>query len=691
MKILSKTIIILLCLIFLTVSAFSQYPLKIKRKYFKKEEYGFKEAWKAIKTGEKFFSLGEGSFRDARESYLKAYAYNPESAELNYMIGKCYLYTDNKFESIKYIEKAYRLNPYVNYDIRYLLGMAYHQIYEFDLAIQEYTEFQKNLHQKLRERMDEEIDMRIKQARNGRELVDDPKRVVINNLGQSVNSIYDEYAPMISRDGTIMYYTTRRQYADRSDRSILDNKYFEDIYYSVNKDGEWIRSRRMDKKITTNRNNRNVGVVGLSPNKDKLYIYKGKINNGDLFVSEYKKGKWTSPKSLSKFNSRYKEMSLCISSDESTVYFASSNAKFGIGGTDIFVSKKNEQGRWSKPKNIGNLINTIYNEVGVSLSANDSVLFFSSEGHNSMGGFDVFKSELSDVGLWTQPVNLGYPINTANDDVFYTEMPDGKTAYYSSIRESGIGGRDIYKIIYLGAEKEMLLSDKEFLVAGLAEPPDDIYFIPPVKLDVDTSLLMRGFITDSESKEPVIAKLEIIDTDINQVVSTSISDATGNYKVKLPEAKQFGVEIVAKGYLLHLDVIDVTGKTFDEVIVKNFELDRVEVGAKVILQNIYFETGKATLKPESYISLNNVVKLMDNNPSLHIEISGHTDNVGSLKFNTKLSNDRAKSVVDYLIKQGVASSRLSYKGYAYNQPIAPNNTSEGRAKNRRVEFKVLSK
>ncbi len=691
MRISVKISLLVFSLFFILNESFCQYPLKIRRKYFKKEEYGFKEAWKAVKKGEKLFSLGEGSYRDARESYLKAYEYNPGSAELNYMIGKCYLFTDNKFESIKYIQKAYEINPHVSYDIRYMLGMAYHQIYEFDLAIQEYTEFQKKLDPKIRAKMNEEIDMRIKQARNGRELVDDPKRVVINNLGQSINSIYDEYAPVVARDGSIMYFTSRRQYDEKSDRSILDNKYFEDIYYSVDKDGDWVRARRLDKKITTNRNNHNIGVIGLSPNKDKIYIYKGKQKNGDIYVSEYKKGKWTRPRSLSKFNSRYKEMSICVSSDESTVYFASSNAKYGMGGTDIYYSKKNEQGRWEKPKSIGNIINTIYNEVGVNLSPNDSILYFSSEGHNSMGGFDVFKSEMSDVGLWTQPVNLGYPINTANDDVFYTEMPDKKTAYYSSIREAGIGGQDIYKIIYLGAEKDMLVSDKEELIAGLVDPMDDIYFIPTQRLDVDTSLLMRGFITDSETKEPIIAKLELIDTDQNRVVATSISDSTGNYKIRIPDAKQYGIEIVARGYLFYLDVIDVTGKTYDEVIVRNFELDRVEVGAKVVLQNIYFETGKATLKPESYTTLNSVVKLMRENPTLRLEISGHTDNVGSLKLNTKLSGDRAKSVVNYLVKQGINSGRLTYIGYAYNQPIAPNTTAEGRAKNRRVEFKVLSK
>jgi outer membrane protein OmpA-like peptidoglycan-associated protein len=382
---------------------------------------------------------------------------------------------------------------------------------------------------------------------------------------------------------------------------------------------------------------------------------------------------------------------MCISSDESTLYFISSNKKEGYGGTDIYISRKNERGKWNKPENAGNVINTFFDELGVSLGPNDSVLYFSSKGHNSMGGYDVFKSTLSDVGLWSKPINLGYPVNTPNDDIFYSEVPGGKNAYYSSNRESGLGGMDIYKIIFLGSEKDMHVGDVKDLIAGAKFPYDDIYFVPTMKLDADTSLLMRGFINDSENQKPVIAKIELIDRDRSEVVATAISDSTGNYSVNLPEPKDYGVEIIAKGYLLYLDIVDLSMRTYDEVVVKNFLLDRVEVGAKVILQNLYFETGKSTLKSESFASLDNVVRLLESNETIRIEISGHTDNVGSLSSNKKLSTARAKAVVDYLIKKGISTDRLEYKGYAFSMPIAPNDTSEGRAKNRRVEFKVLSK
>lgn len=666
-------------------------PVKIKRKEFKKQDYGFKDAWMAIKEGNYYYSRGLGSYRQAREYYLKAYGYNQENAELNYMIGRCYLYSDNKFESIKYIQKAYELDPNVHFDIHLMLGMAYHQILEFDKAIEEYNYFINEVPPKLRDDYRSRIDLYIQQCKNGKILAADPRRVVINNLGKKVNSVFDDYGPVIDDEASVMYFTSRRKYEKRSEKSAIDDKYYEDIYVSEMAGGDWTMAERLDKKITRKDNTTNVAVIGLSPDMQKLYIYRGNDNNGDLYVSTKKNGEWSSPRSLSKFNSRDREVSMCISSDESTLYFVSSNTKEGYGGNDIYISRKNAKGKWGKPENAGNVVNTFFDEIGVSLGPNDSVLYFSSKGHNSMGGYDVFKSSLSDVGLWSKPVSLGYPINTPNDDIFYVEVPGGKAAYYSSNRESGLGGMDIYKIIFLGSEKEMKVGDAEDLFAGAREPYDHIYFRPPVKLQVDTSLLIRGFINDSENQKPVVAKIELIDRDKSMVVATAISDSTGNYSIRVPEAKNYGVEIIATGYLLYLDVVDLSTRTYDEVVVKNFLLDRVEVGARVVLQNIYFESGKSTLKSESHASLDNVVKLMQNNPTLRIEISGHTDNTGTLRTNKKLSTDRAKAVVDYLVSKGITVDRLEYKGYAFSMPIAPNDTAEGRAKNRRVEFKVLSK
>jgi outer membrane protein OmpA-like peptidoglycan-associated protein/tetratricopeptide (TPR) repeat protein len=675
-----------------SVSIFAQQRVRIKKSEFKIINTGFKDAWKAVRQGNKYFDEGPGTYRDARKEYLKAYRYNPNNAELNYMIGVCFIYSDDKFESIKYLKKSYKIKPNVTPDIRFMLGRAYHLVLDFDNAILEYTEYRNNLPPKILVLKSGLINQLITQCRNGIDLVSDPVRVVISNPGKNINSEYDDYNPVISRDESVMFFTSRRMAAEKSSRNPVDNKFYEDIYVSQKKINEWGTAKRFDKKINKNKNKENNAAVGLSADNKELYSYKGKSNSGDLFKSVFKNGKWTKPHPLpGKINSKYRETSLCFSSDEKTMYFVSSNKKTSLGGLDIYVCKKDYNGKWGNPENMGSMINTAFDEVAVSLSANDSILFFSSDGHNTMGGYDIFNTKKSETGLWSKPENIGYPINTPDDDVFFVLAPDGKTAYYSTIRENGIGGKDIYKVIYLGAEKEMILSDEGELIAGLQKPPDNIFFKEPEKLAVDTSLIMKGMITDSEDQQPVIAKLEVIDVDVSRVIATAISDASGNYKLNIPAPKTYGVEIIAKNYLLYLDAIDLSKESSDEIIIRNFMLERVEVGAKVILKNIFFEFGKSTLKSESFTELNNVIKLLQNNETLRIEISGHTDNIGTYKYNKKLSEDRAKAVVDYLIKKGITQNRLEYKGYAYDQPVAPNTTEEGRAQNRRVEFKVLSK
>jgi outer membrane protein OmpA-like peptidoglycan-associated protein len=184
---------------------------------------------------------------------------------------------------------------------------------------------------------------------------------------------------------------------------------------------------------------------------------------------------------------------------------------------------------------------------------------------------------------------------------------------------------------------------------------------------------------------------KLIDADLSRVVATTVSNDTGYYRASLPSGKAYGVEIVAKDYMFYLDIVDLSGKASDEEVHRDFPLEKVEVGATVVLENIFFETGKSTLKPESFPQLEQVLKFLNSNPGVRMEISGHTDNTGSLKLNTRLSQSRAQAVVDYLVEHGIDAARLDAKGYAFSQPIASNDTAEGRARNRRVEFKILSK
>ena len=419
-------------------------------------------------------------------------------------------------------------------------------------------------------------------------------------------------------------------------------------------------------------------------------MYRGVKRKGDFYVSEARKDKWTSPKKYSgKFNSSSRETTLNFNEDESIAVFVSSDKKESIGGTDIFFIRKGTNDKWGKPVNLGATINTIYYEEGVFIDSVGNTLYFSSTGHNSMGGYDIFKTTMEENGNWTEPKNMGFPINSPYDDLFYVPTGDTAVSYLSSVRQDGYGYMDIYKITYLPPpEPEIIEEEPEPIVDTVVViVTDTIKIVEP-----EPKFIVRGSVLNSKDSSPVVAKLEVIDMDINQVAATTISDRSdGFYSLKLDEKKDYGIEITAQGYLVYLDILEVEEDSESNEFFRNFLLKPIEVGEKVILKNIFFEFGKAVLTSDSYIEMGRVLKLMSTNPGLRIEISGHSDNIGSYAYNQKLSEQRAKAVVDYLVDLGIDSARLEYTGYASSQPVATNNTEEGRAQNRRVEFKILSK
>lgn len=668
----------------------AQQNLKIKKADFKTEqEAGFEEAWKSIKEGDKYFKAGLGTYRDAREHYLFAAQYNPDDPVLNYKIGICYLFSDDKFESIAYLEKAFLIDENVSADIRLMGAKAYQMTLKFDEAIHQYQKYKESLEPEQRSLEAMSIDKMITECENGKVLIAEPVRVIINNLGDQVNSQGDDYNPIFTIPDTAILFTSRRLHNAKARRSSLDNKHYEDIYIASATGEEWESARNLGKPL--NHLNHNTAAVAISYDSKILYVYRGDKSGGGVFRSELKDGKWTSPKNIpGKLRSKYRETTLCFSRDGKTVYFVSNNEKLSHGGKDIMVSERDAQGKWKDPVNIGREINTKYDEEGVFISPDGNTLYFSSKGHNTMGGFDVFRSDRNGMGEWSPAKNMGYPINSPDDDVFYKVTHDERIAYYSANRMGGVGGRDIYKIVFLGEEKEMLMSTEDVMIAGMDTDGKTGFFVPAAPLTV-SAYMLSGKVYDNKTSEGIRAKIDFIDVDVSKVIATTLANDSGYYTSSLPEGKAYGVEVVARDYLFYLDILDLTQRDPDVVIAHNFGLDPIEVGATVVLENIFFELNKATLKPESFPQLEQVLGFMNGNPSVRMEISGHTDNTGSLRYNTKLSQARAQAVVDYLAERGVGADRLESQGYAFSQPIAPNNTAEGRAQNRRVEFKILSK
>jgi len=692
MKIIISTILSLLILFVVGQVSIAQENIKIKKADFQIEikEVGFTDAWKDIKEGEKLFNAGLGTFPSALEHYLRANKYNSDCAQLNYKIGVCYLATDKFYYATEYLEKAYLKDNNVTRDIHYMLARAYHLNLDFENAIENYKAYYSSFSVKELEKFEVGVDNYIKQCKYGKDLVNKPVRVIINNLGDRVNSEYDDYNPVLHPNQDKLYFTSRRETEKKEKRLEADNKYFENVFVSEQAGDLWRKAKMVENKLDSKNN---VALLAISPDANKIYLYNGEENGGDIMVSELKNGIWKSPKSISgKLLSKSKETTIAFNPEGNEI-FVVSNMDGSIGGMDIFYSKLNDKEKWSEPTNMGAAINTIYDEEGVYWHPKEDKLYFSSQGHNSMGGFDVFMIERDENGMWSSPVNLGYPINTPNDDIFFKMDEHNKHAYYSSVRDNGFGGKDLYKVIFLGEEKELKLKTEEIFLAWNHKPIDDLFYHKPSQLKVDTALFMVGFVTDSKTAEPIIlAKIEVIDLEASQVVATGLADTAGAYQVKIPKKKDYGVEVTAKDYLFFVEITYLSQKqVVDSKVQANFQLDKIDVGAKMVLNNIFFETNKATIKPESTTELERLANLLIENPTIRLEISGHTDNVGSYRANQKLSESRAKSVVEYIVSKGVGSSRLEYKGYSFNQPIADNNTAEGRRQNRRVEFKVLSK
>lgn len=286
-------------------------------------------------------------------------------------------------------------------------------------------------------------------------------------------------------------------------------------------------------------------------------------------------------------------------------------------------------------------------------------MFFSSEGFNSMGGYDVFKTTKTESGGWSKPANLGYPINTAGDELCFILSADGRLGFYASTKDGGYGGQDIYSIRMPPSKKPQLA-------------------------------LVKGKVTEGASNKPVEAKIIVTDNDADQVVGEYKSNSeTGDYLISLPAGKNYGISIEKEGHLFHSENVYLAKNADYKSLKKNITLVDAQPGAKVVLNNIFFESGSYSLSKSSNSELKNLVRLLKQNPTIRIEISGHTDNVGDAVANQGLSTRRAKSVVDYLVTKGIPSSRLEYKGYGSKQPVASNDTPIGRQKNRRTEFKII--
>lgn len=657
------------------------------RSNFPDDSRGLRQAKKNLEEADELYQQGWGNYEKALEYYLKAHAFNPQNAMLNMRIGECYLYTPYKERAVSFLEKAISLNV-ETVDVYYLLGVAYQQNYEFDKAIEQFNFYRQSLtpQEAIQERS--RIERRLAECQNAKTMINDPVRVFIDNLGDKINTEFDDYSPVLSPDGGTIYFTSRRPLGKNPKQDRVDHKYFENVFYSRNIDNQWVNAQPIPGKVNTKTHE---ATAGISPDGRTLFVYRGD-KGGDLFESRIKQDKWGKPRKLPRglTSKGSQETSIVFSSDGRRVYFISDRSE-GFGGKDIWTASRDDRGRWSEPINMGGGINTPYDEESVFLANDNVTLYFSSQGHNSMGGFDIFKTELRN-GRWLQPVNIGYPINTPDDDLFFVLAPQGDLAYYSSMKTDGLGGSDIYAVTFLGPEKQPEFPVKQHLIASVARPLEHNLMEQEVEVVSIPMTILKGRILDDKENTPLAATLELYDNETEELLAQFSSNSeTGEYVISLPGGKNYGIAVKADDYLFHSENINISEAIVSREIINDIRLKKVEVGESIVLNNIFFDTGAATLRPESYMELGVLYRLMTENPSLKIEISGHTDNVGSAAINKRLSEQRANAVVEFLISKGIDASRLSYKGYGFEKPLATNETAEGRQLNRRTEFEIVEK
>jgi outer membrane protein OmpA-like peptidoglycan-associated protein/tetratricopeptide (TPR) repeat protein len=671
-------------LAFCTSIVFAQ-NVPFEKDYFKDNKKEFREADNNYQDGDSYFENGQ--YYLALQSYLKANEFNPDNARLNFQIGLCYLEAVQRYNSLNHFKKARELDVAVSTDIDYYIGRGYHMNGQFSKAIEFYNTYKKRL---LPNQIDEinAVIKHTKECETAMKLVDKPARAFIDNM-EELNTPFSEHSPVISADESKMMFTSTRPGSVGGKLDDFTQEYDEDIYISYKVNDRWIKPINVGEPLNTHMND---ATVGLASDGQQLLIYNGNKRNGDIQVSYLEGDEWSYPEWLPKsVNSDGTETSASFSGSDNVLYFISSRDE-GFGEKDIYRVTKNRKGKWSDAENLGPAINTAYDEESVFMHPDGRTLFFSSRGHNTIGGFDIFNVHMNDDGSWGKPENLGIPINTPDDDLSLVLSADGRHGYFASTRQGGKGRHDIYQITFLGPEKPLYLSNEDQLLASFESSVSDNVLEQSVEIKTIRLTVVKGVVKDALTNEPIKATIEVVDNDKDEIVVEAVSNSkTGKFLVSLPSGKNYGLTVKAEDYLFHSENFDIPKATAYQEVEKEIALNNVKKDVKIVLKNVFFDPGKAILRPTSYPELHRLAKLMNDVPTLKIEISGHTDNTGSATLNQKLSEKRAQAVVEYIKAQEIPEERMTFVGYGQTQPIAPNNTKEGRQQNRRVEFKVLSK
>lgn len=591
--------------------------------------------------------------KGAEERFLKAIKADAKFIEPRIVLGDMYSDKGRKAEGIALYKEVIAIDDQFFANTYFQLAQMQMGTGEYAEAVQHFKKFLEG--KRINPQTRTKAERLLRNSEFGAWAVEHPVPFSPLNMGPNVNSPDFEYFPVLTADGQTLVFTRNRRRSEATD-------YQEDFYISLSgKDGRWGMAMNLGDPINTDDNE---GAQTMTADGQQLFFTgcnrKGGMGSCDIYSSVREGRSWSRPENLGPpVNSGKWESQPSVSSDGKTLYFASNRAG-GKGGSDIWVTQLAPNGTWTDPRNLGDSINTEGAEETPFIHPDGRTLYFTSDGHVGLGGKDIYVVRMKEDGSWGTPMNLGYPINTWQDEMGLFVDASGALAYFASDREGGLGNLDIYS----------------FPLYEEARPIPVTY--------------VKGIVKDMNSKQPLAARFELIDLSTSETVIESRSDrVTGDFLVCLPVDRDYALNVSKDGYLFYSENFSLKERTsMNRPFTKNVELQPIEFGKSVVLRNIFFETASFELKPESTAELEKLLTFMNENPKLAIEIGGHTDNIGQRSDNQTLSENRAKAVFEYLKAKGISESRMEFKGYADTVPIDTNDTAEGRANNRRTEFTV---
>ena len=577
--------------------------------------------------------------------------------EAYFFLGELYSDSGQDSLAIETLKKAIQLNPDFFPPVYSNLASLEFNNGQYDIALEHVKKYFSYPKQNPKFRKD--VEALQKSCEFAIKAIKNPVPFNPQDLGPNINTKYDQYWPSLSADEQTLVFTVLLP-IDSGNPEILHNRQ-EDFYYSTFENGQWSQAQPVGPPLNTPKNE---GAQTISADGN-LMIFTGcnredGYGSCDLYYSKKEGDHWTKPQNMGKpINSAAMETQPSISANGKTIYFAS-NRPGGKGGLDIWISTLSANGFWNEPVNLGDSINTSFDDQSPFIHPDNQTLYFSSKGWPGFGRYDLFVSRRIDEGHWTKPKNLGYPINTHFNEEGIIVNAQGNKAYYSSNR-LGQNGRDIFT----------------FELYKDVRPTPVSY--------------MKGKVFDAETNQPLGAHFELIDLASAKTIMEANSNEDGGFIICIPAGKDYALNVNKKGYLFYSDNFTMSNGDYTEPFSKDVPLKPIKIGEKVVMKNIFFDLDSYVLKPESKIELDELTALLKDNPSLQIEIGGHTDNTGTSEYNQKLSENRSITVKDYLVKNGLNTKRITSKGYGETQPIASNDTDKGRALNRRTEFKVIGK